>query len=41
MAAAAKALEKISSRYSSSLDKKDKVDEDRNLIEMIYAVHIH
>ena len=38
MTIAAKALEKISSRYDGSSEKKDKVDEDRNLVEMIYAM---
>ena len=38
MAIATKALEKISSRYDSSSEKKEKVDEDRNLIEMIYTM---
>ena len=38
MAAVTKALEKISSRYNDSLEKKEKVDEDRNLIEMIYTM---
>ena len=37
MAAVTKALEKIS-RYNDSLEKKEKVDEDRNLIEMIYTM---
>ena len=35
MAAATNALEKISSRCNDSLKKNDKVDEDRNLVEMI------
>ena len=38
MTIAAKALEKISSRYDGSSEKKDKVDEDRNLVEMIYTM---
>ena len=38
MAAATNALEKISSRCNDSLKKKDKVDEDRNLVEMIYTM---
>ena len=38
MTAVTKALEKISSRYNDSLEKKEKVDEDRNLIEMIYTM---
>ena len=38
MAIATKALEKISSRYDGSSEKKEKEDEDRNLIEMIYTM---
>ena len=38
MATATKALEKISSRYDGSSEKKEKEDEDRNLIEMIYTM---
>ena len=38
MATATKALEKISSRYNDSLEKKDKVDKDRNFVEMIYTM---
>ena len=38
MATTTKALEKISSRYGDSLEKKDKVDENQNLVEMIYAM---
>ena len=38
MATATKAVEKISSRYNGSLERKDKKDEDRNLVEMIYKM---
>ena len=38
MAIATKALEKISSRCDGSSEKKEKEDEDRNLIEMIYTM---
>ena len=38
MAIATNALEKISSRYDDSSQKKDKVDEDRSLVEMIYTM---
>ena len=38
MATATKALEKMSSRYCDSLEKKDKVNEDRNLVEIIYTM---
>ena len=38
MATATKALEKMSSRYYDSLEKKDKVNEDRNLVEIIYTM---
>ena len=38
MAAANEALEKISSRYNDSLENKEKVEEDRNLVEMIYTM---
>ena len=38
MATTTKALEKISSRYGDSLEKKDKVDENQNLVEMIYTM---
>ena len=38
MATATKALEKISSRYNDSLEKKDKMDKDRNFVEMIYTM---
>ena len=33
-----KALEKISSKYEDRSKKNDKVDEDRNLVEMIYTM---
>ena len=38
MATTTKALEKISSRYGDSLEKKDKLDENQNLVEMIYTM---
>ena len=38
MATTTKALEKISSRYGGSLEKKDKLDENQNLVEMIYTM---
>ena len=38
MATTTKAFEKISSRYGDSLEKKDKVDENQNLVEMIYTM---
>ena len=38
MATTTKAPETISSRYNDSLEKKEKVDEDRNLVEMIYTM---
>ena len=37
MATATKALEKIS-RYDGSLEEKDKVNDDPNLVEVIYAM---
>ena len=38
MATTTKALEKISSRYDDSLEKMDKLDENQNLVEMIYTM---
>ena len=38
MATATKALEKISSRCNGSLEKKNKADENWNLVEMIYTM---
>ena len=38
MVTATKALEKISSKYEDRSKKNDKVDEDRNLVEMIYTM---
>ena len=38
MFTATKALEKISSKYKGRSKKNDKVDEDRNLVEMIYTM---
>ena len=38
IATATKDLEKLSSRYDGKLGKKEKVDKDRNSVEMIYTV---
>ena len=38
MVTVTKALEKISSKYEDRSKKNDKVDEDRNLVEMIYTM---
>ena len=38
MFTATKALAKISSKYKGRSKKNDKVDEDRNLVEMIYTM---